>query len=96
MNIFLFYNYLRFDSFRSCFLAYLLGATFCIGFATLSLMQNLSDGRRSGSPALAQWRQKDLRRTSEGSQKDLRRTSEGPWVFPRNALAIKNELVFFI
>ena len=48
------------------------------------------------SPALAQWRQKDLRRTSEGSQKDLRRTSEGPWVFPRNALAIKNELVFFI
>ena len=41
------------------------------------------------SPALAQWRQKDLRRTSEGSQKDLRRTSEGPWVFPRNALCDK-------
>ena len=49
MNIFLFYNYLRFDSFRSCFLAYLLGATFCNGFATLSLMQNLSDGRMSGA-----------------------------------------------
>ena len=49
MNKFLFYNCLRFDSFRSCLLAYLLGASFCNGFATLSLMQNLSDGRMSGA-----------------------------------------------